>query len=149
MFWSTSVPNVMLVDKCAQKIPKLLHYYCCHGSVRSKVFIGYNTIKCCGGRPYNYMNEICCVNKITRKGRNDLCCGRTPYNSDAKICCGPAPSLRFKGSSNACCGAEPFNYYRHRCAAKVEWCTDVDARSLHVALIQWLLTLKRATYNWI
>ena len=26
VFWSTSVPNFMLVDKCAQKIPKLLHY---------------------------------------------------------------------------------------------------------------------------
>ena len=26
MFWSTSVPHFMLVDKCAQKIPKLLHY---------------------------------------------------------------------------------------------------------------------------
>ena len=31
VFWSTSVPNFMLVDKCAQKIPKLLHYNDCVG----------------------------------------------------------------------------------------------------------------------
>ena len=61
VFWSTSVPNFMLVDKCAQKIPKLLHYTLFGMTGHTIVIVGLHwmPLVMCENCPCSFMNSDC------------------------------------------------------------------------------------------
>ena len=43
---------------------------------------------CCDGKPYDYVNLICCNEELLPRPPNGQCCGREAYNELTHICCG-------------------------------------------------------------
>ena len=64
---------------------------------------------CCGGKPYNSTNQICCGPHgseviLTKVSKDHICCGDKQYDPTTACCCGDP--LRIERPCSSCCKEE-------------------------------------------
>ncbi|XP_024300116.2 uncharacterized protein LOC112266667 [Oncorhynchus tshawytscha] len=106
---------------CGNRVFNLTQASCCKGQLTLNV--SQLVSDCCGCRPYDPLNQLCCDSRIlTRTQPHAKCCGKELYDEDHQLCCGNVLKgrkvLAKMSSHHRCCGDHQFDQQSHCCCSE-------------------------------